>query len=59
MKIPGWMNNNRAVVITAMVCVTLIVIVALLRPPRYQKAGINNTSVLDTRTGKLYFRGIK
>lgn len=53
MKLIDWIDNNRAIVIVAMVCVTLIIVAALLKSPRYQKAGPNNTLILDTRTGKM------
>lgn len=53
MKLIDWINNNRVIVIVAMVCVTLIIVTALLRSPRYQKAGPNNNLILDTRTGKM------
>lgn len=58
MNIPEWMNK-KAVAIVAIVCITIIIVAALLRPPRYQKAGINNASVLDTRTGKIYRGGVR
>lgn len=53
MKLTDWIKNNRVIVIVAMVCVTLIIVTALLRSPRYQKAGPNNNLILDTRTGKM------
>lgn len=53
MKPLDWMNDNRAIAIAAMVCVTLIVIAVIMRPPRYQKAGPNNSLILDTWTGKM------
>ena len=53
MKLADWMNDNRAIVIAAMVCVTLIVIAVIMRPPRYQKAGRYNNFILDTQSGKF------
>ena len=53
MKKPEWIKDNCIVIIAALVCVTLIVIVAMLKPPRYQKAGAHNHLILDTKTGKM------
>ena len=58
-RVFGWMADNPAISIAIIVCVTLIVLVALRRPPRYQKMGPSNAWVLDTHTGKILYRGAR
>lgn len=57
MNTQDWLKSNKAIIIAAMICITIIIVAALLRSPRYQHAGDHR--VLDTHTGRIYFGGVK
>jgi len=53
MDVQDWLKNNKTIVIAAIIGITIIIVAALLRPPRYQKAGQNGNLILDTHSGRM------
>lgn len=57
MNTQDWLKNNKAIIIAAMICMTIIIVAVLLRPPRYRHAG--GKQVLDTHTGRIFFGNVR
>ena len=51
----AWIERNKWIVITVLVCATAIAIAYIMRPSRFHVMGEHNNYIFDAQTGEAFY----